>query len=192
NYAAGLWEISSGGGTPKELTKPNAADGELGHFWPQVLPDGKSVLFTTYRSPVDTSRLEIYSLTAGTRTVVVDGGFFGRYVSSGHLVFARSGTLSAVPFDLGAQRVTGQPTPVLSDIAITASNGLAHFSVSNAGTLSYLQQSVMTPPNRLAWLDRSGRDTPIITERRRFNFPRLSPDGKRLAISISNQQDDDV
>ena len=192
NYSSGLWRMAASGGTPQKLTEPNTKDGELGHFWPQILPDGKTVLFTSFKTPVEQSRIEAYSLETGARKVVMDGGFHGRYVASGHLLFARSTTVFAAPFDVNRQEVTSPPAPVLSDVAVDNPNGLAQFSVSSTGTLAYVSQSAANPPRRLAWLDRTGRISPIGQERRVFSDPRLSPDGRELAVSIRGERDADV
>ena len=192
NYASGLWRISSSGGTPTKLTEPNAKDGELGHFWPHMLPDGKHLLFTSFRTPAEQSRIEVYSLESGTRTVVIDGGFSGQYVSSGHLLFARSTTVMAVRFDPERLTTIGQPVPVIAGVAVTLPNGLAQFSVSTNGTLAYMTQAALASPRRLVWLDRSGKTSPIGDARRRFEDPRISPDGDLVALTIREENDADV
>jgi serine/threonine protein kinase len=192
NYAAGLWRVSASGGTPRKLTDPNTADGELGHFFPQILPDGKTVLFTSFRTPAERSRIELYSLETGARKVVVDGGFHARYAASGHLLFARSTTVFAVPFDVKRQQTIGQPAPVVAGVAVTLPAGLAQFNVSPTGTLIYVSQAALSAPRQLAWLDKSGQAVPVGTERQRFADPRLSPDGRRIALTVRDENDSDV
>jgi serine/threonine-protein kinase len=192
NYASGLWRIPSSGGTPAKLTEPTVKDGELGHFWPQMLPDGKHVLFTSFRTPAEQSRIEVYSLENGMRTVVIDGGFSGKYVATGHLLFARATTVMAVRFDLDRLATIGSPVPVIAGVAVTLPNGLAQFSVSNNGTLAYLTQTALASPRQLAWLDRSGRPSPIGDARRRFEDPRISPDGRLVALTIRDENDADI
>ena len=192
NYTSGLWRVPASGGTSQKLTDPNTEDGELGHFWPQILPDGKTVLFTSFRTPADRSRIELYSLDTGARKVIVDGGFHGRYVASGHLLFARSTTVFAVPFDLDRQDAIGQPVPVMAGVAVNLPSGLAQFSVSPTGTLTYVVQAALSSPRQLAWLDRTGRASPVGDARRRFEDPTLSPDGTRLALTIRDENDADV
>ena len=153
NYSSGLWRMAASGGAPQKLTEPNTKDGELGHFWLQILPDGRTVLFTSFRTPVERSRIEVYSLETGARKVVMDGGFHGRYAASGHLLFGRSTTVFAAPFDVNRQEVTRPPAPVLADVAVDNPSGLAQFSVSSTGTLAYVSQSAANPPRRLAWVD---------------------------------------
>jgi len=191
NYASGLWQVSASGGDARMLTEPSPEDGDLGHWWPQVLPDGDSVLFTNYRSPVERSRIEVYSLSAGTRTVVAEG-FFGRYVPTDHLLFNRASTVLAAPFDLETLQITGPEVPVLADVSINAPSALARYSVSPEGTLAYVPQRSLATPRRLVWLDRDGTESPAGEERRLFAAPRLSPAGERVALLITEESDTDV
>ncbi len=192
NYNSGLWRVSSSGGAAKKLTDPTVTDGELGHFWPQMLPDGKHVLFTSFRTPAGQSRIEVFALESGKRTVVMDGGFYGRYTTTGHLLFARSTTIMAVPFDLDRLTTSGQPTPVIAGVAVTFPNGLAQFSVSNNGMLAYMTQTALASPRQLVWVDRTGKTSPVSNARRRFEDPRISPDGRRVALTIRDENDADI
>jgi eukaryotic-like serine/threonine-protein kinase len=189
-YTSGLWRIAASGGTAQQLTTPDAADGELGHFWPQLLPDGQTVIFTSFRTPADRSRIELYSLSSGTRKVLVDGGFYGRLVAGSHLLFARSSTVFAVAFDSGKYEPFGQPVPVISNVMHHPALGMALLGVSNTGALAYLPRPTAT--RRLEWLDRTGRGVAIGGERRRFDQPALSPDGRRIAFTIADDQSTDI
>ena len=106
-----LQRVSSAGGKAEPLTSP--AEGEATQRYPQVPPGGHSVLFTRSSTigAFDDANLVVVTLPTGTRKVVQRGGYQGRYLSSGHLVYLHEGTLFAAPFDLGRQEVTGQPTP---------------------------------------------------------------------------------
>ncbi|HSR42517.1 MAG TPA: serine/threonine-protein kinase, partial [Longimicrobiales bacterium] len=121
----GLWLVRDGDGTPEQLTTPDAAAGELGHWRPTFLPDGRTVLFTVYRSPLDSSSIEALDLETRERTWILDGGHHARYVDSGHLVFAYYEALHAVPFDPEGLAVTGPRTPVVSDVVYEQANALA-------------------------------------------------------------------
>jgi len=90
------------------LTAPDTARGELGHWWPQILPDGDHVLFTAYRTPIERATIEVLSISSGKRDVVFTGGVFGFYVPTGHLLYALGETIRAVPFDLDAWRSPAQ------------------------------------------------------------------------------------
>ena len=192
HYSAGLWRVPSGGGTPQELTKPDTSKGELGHWWPQFLPDGRTVLFTAFTVPAERSRIETLSLDTGERRVVLDGGMFGRYAPTGHLLFSRATTVLAVPFDAGRRQTSGQPTPVLAGVAGAFSNGMSHYSLAANGTLVHISDAALTVPKRLAWVDRKGAAEPLAPTPRRFEAPSLSPDGRRIAVAVYDQGDRDV
>ena len=105
---SGLFRVSTAGGTPKPLTVPDRKKGEVSHRWPEILPGGKARLFTIWTgSSFDDARIGVLSLKTGEQRVLVEGGTYPRYVSSGHVVYARAGGLLAVPFDLRRLEVTG-------------------------------------------------------------------------------------
>jgi Protein kinase domain len=98
---AGLWKVSASGGIPTEVTGLDRSYGEISHRWPQVLPGGKALLFTVWMGPgFDEHRIDVQALQTGKRRVLVRGGTTGRYVASGHLVYARADALMAVRMDL--------------------------------------------------------------------------------------------
>ena len=103
--AGGLQDVPSSGGSAAELTKPNR--GEVSHRLPHVLPGGDAVLYTVTKTGFprwDESEVWVYSRAAGTSKRLIEGGADARYVSSGHLVYAREGVMLAVPFDLATAR----------------------------------------------------------------------------------------
>ena len=193
HYASGLWRVSSSGGTPTKLTDPTTADGELGHFWPQMLPDRRHVLFT---------ELQIISRAVAHRGVfardrpanrprrrrVLRSNTRRQVTCCSH----RSTTVMAVRVDLNRLATIGQPLPVLAGVAVSLAAGLAHWSVSDTGTLAYLTQAAVASPRQLVWLDRSGQVSPIGDARRRFEDPRISPDGRTIALTIRDENDADV
>ncbi len=192
NYNTGLWRVSASGGTPEKLTSPDLSKGELGHFWPQVLPDGKSVLFTAFSTPIEKARIAVLSLETRQWRVLIEGGIFARYVPTGHLVYARAKTMMAVPFDLASLKVTGPPVAVLEDIPAHSSNGNSQFSISENGVLAYVPASTLTPDRMLVSVDRQGVARPLTDRLKGYFDPRLSPDGRRLAVTIedSNKSSD--
>jgi eukaryotic-like serine/threonine-protein kinase len=189
-YSDGLFRVSVDGGTPQRLTTPDRASGELGHWWPEALPGDRYVVFTAFRTPVDKSRLGVLDLSTGEVRWVVDGGFFGRYVSTGHLVYARGQRLYAVPFDLATATVKGAAVAVLDDVLASQTSGYATFGVSSRGMLAYVTESLGNPLRELVWLDRAGRPTPAAGERRRFQSVSLSPDDRQAALTIHGDSRD--
>ena len=171
------------------LTRPNRAGGEDDHLWPEILPGGQAVLFTiTTTGGLDQAQIAVLDLRTLTQTVLIRGGSGARYVSSGHLVYAAAGTLHAVAFDLARLAVVGTPVKVLPEVLTRG--GDAGVAVAADGTLVYLSGGVSAVRRSLVWVDRRGQETPILAPPRNYAFPRLSPDGTRLAIYIPDQQID--
>ncbi len=190
SYSDGLFRISAEGGTPKRLTTPDSAGGELGHWWPDPLPGGRQVVFTAFRTPVDKSRIGILDLETGKVTWVVEGGFFGRYVSTGHLLYARGQRLYALPFDAKSATAKGAAVAVLDDLLVSQTSGYGMFAVSSRGMLAYVTESLGNPLRELVWLDRTGRATPAAGERRRYLSVSLSPDDRQAALTIQGESRD--
>jgi len=179
SYDAGLSRVSAEGTDTVTLTAPDRKKRELGHWWPQVLPDEDHVLFTNYTTPADRSKIEVISLKSRKRQVVLEGGYFGRYVD-GHLLYVRNRILSSVPFDLSSLRVTGSPVSLPLDIETEVPSGWAGFAVAPNGTLAY-----RTEPFRnvvITWSDENGNEEPAVDSSGRFTDFSPSPDGKKIAL----------
>ena len=141
------------------------------------------------RDDWDTAQIVVQSLDSGRRHVVVERGADARYVPTGHLVYALGGTLFAVPFDVTMLAVTGAAVPLVDDVA--QQNVTAHFAISSKGTLVYVPSDVMGQPQRtLVWVDRQGREDAIKAPPRAYFYPRLSPDGTRVALELRDQEHD--
>ena len=191
----GLWQVTDAGGTPEALTTPDSARGELSHRLPHVLPDGRSMLFTIQRSPGgwDDTQVAIRSFVTGEQQLLVEGAADARYVTSGHVVYARMGTLLAQPFDATRLEITGKPVGVIDGVMhdvnspfTIGNSGAAQFSVASNGTLAYLPGGAAPEGEYIpVWVDRSGVDTEVgIPSRSVGGRPRLSPDGRRIAFPV--------
>jgi Tol biopolymer transport system component/tRNA A-37 threonylcarbamoyl transferase component Bud32 len=178
----GLGRFPSSGGVVEQLTVPDTAAGEIGHWAPDPLPGGKAVLFTSYRRPV--SRIEAIDLTTGRRQVVVENAFFARYARSGHVLFVRDSALFAIRFDPATLRTEGSPVPVLDDVASRPSDARAGVAISENGTLAVLRQSEWQVDTRVVWVGRDGREAPAIQSPGAYSGPRLSPDGSRILLTV--------
>ena len=188
--AEGIWSVTGDGGKPENLVKVDAGQFASG---PQMLPGGRAILFTLAGKDPDPGQIVIQSLDTGMRHVVLDKGTDARYLPTGHLVYALGSTLLAVPFDMATFAVTGGPVPLVEDVARPADGILANFAVSTEGTLVYVPRDAvaLAPVLRtLVWVDRQGREAPIKAPPRAYVWPRLSPDGTRVALSIAGQESD--
>jgi Tol biopolymer transport system component len=185
--STGLQRVSSAGGEPTVLTKPSRERGEDDHLWPQFLPGSQAVLFTITPTTggVDASQVAVLDLSTGTQKILMRGGSQAMYVSSGHLIYVAAGTLRAVAFDLGRLETIGTGIPVVSPV-VTMSNGTAEFDIGRDGTLVYAAGDARAAPARtLVWVDRQGHEEAIkAAPARPYLYPRLSPDGGRIAVEI--------
>jgi serine/threonine-protein kinase len=188
----GLMRVSSAGGRPEPLV--DLADGEATPRWPQMLPGGRAILYTSSGQGgnyADAS-IVLQQLPNGPRKVLVRGGYFGRYLSSGHLVYFHDGTLFAAPLDLGRRELTRPPTPVVEDVAGAVGNGSAQFAVSDNGTLVYVPGRTAGTDAPIVWLDKTGKQTPIRSTLADWSNLQFSPDGQRLALEISDGRQTDI
>jgi serine/threonine-protein kinase len=189
-YSDGLFRISADGGTPERLSTPDHANGELGHWWPDALPGERKVVFTAFHSPVDRSRIGVLDLTTHEVRWLVDGGFFGRYVPTGHLLYVKGKRLYALPFDAAKAVTTGAAVAVLDDVLGSQISGSAQLAVSANGTLAYCSESSGNPAKELVWIDRQGTVARVSPERRQYSSVSLSPDGREAALTIVGESRD--
>jgi len=191
--SGGLWRIPSSGGPPTPLTE--LAPGEAVHRWPQVLPGGKAVLFTANALSTtnfgDFASIEVMSLVDHRRKTLVRGSIFGRYSPSGHLLYLNGGTLFAVPFDLEKLEIRGTPVPVLEEVAYSTLSGAAQLDFSQTGTLVY-HAGERTGLFTVQWLDAAGKTQPLLAKPGVYGRPSLSPDGKLLALEVSEGSGSDI
>jgi Tol biopolymer transport system component/predicted Ser/Thr protein kinase len=183
-WAGGLFRVSAAGGAPQPVTKVTMKEKDRGHIWPEFLPDGKSVLFTVFTGgSLEDYAIAVVSLSTGEIKILVKGGTFGRYAASGHILYTRGATLFAVPFDAGRLEVTGVAFPVAEGV-FENTNGGAGFALSKSGTLLYTTGGMLLPERSLLWVDRQGTAIPVTKIKRPFSNPTLSPDGKRVALTV--------
>jgi serine/threonine-protein kinase len=184
---AGLHRTRAAAGSrPETLTKPKTEDGEIDHLWPDVLPDGKHVLFSIAREGgPDASDVAVLSLETRTWRVLVKGGAMPRYLDSGHIVYSTPGRLRAVGFDLATLAVTTGSEQVLDGV-LTKDQGAADFGVATNGTLVYVPGRVMLPIRRFAWATLSGAVTPIAIQPGPYRDGVLSPDGRFIATEMDD------
>src|ERR1700737_1951149 len=160
-----------------------ANQGEISHRWPEILPDGKTLLFSVWSGgSFDDARIESLSLHTRERRTLIEGGTYARYEPSGHLVYARAGGLVAVPFDLKSLEVRGSPVTILEGVGTNPASGWAEFSTSTDGSLAYVPGGSSVSERTLLWVDRKGAARPLPAPPRACLCPRLSPDGRMLVV----------
>jgi Tol biopolymer transport system component len=179
----GLRQVPAAGGEPTAVTKPDTAR-DVTHMLPDFLPDGKAVLFTI-RGRDGTDRLAAATIATGVVKRFTQPGSNPHYVTSGHVVLSNlDGTIIAVPFDAGRVRVAGAAVPVAEGVPVGTA-GAAKLGVSKAGSLVYASGSA--GERSIVFVDRHGVAQALTTELRSYESPRLSPDGRRIAVDISER-----
>ena len=184
-----LMGVSATGGTPQAITPTEAARTEFPPRWPHVLPAGNAVLYVTggtWAAVSDDATIVAQSLKTGERKVLIQGGTGPRYVSTGHLIYAQSGNLLAVPFDAKRLAVTGAAFLVAENVW-QGPGGYVAYDISRNGVLVSISSGERSVGNRtLNWMERTGTPLPINIPARQFSQPSLSPDGKRVAVAIGD------
>jgi len=181
----GLYRVRQDGGTPERLPVNLASIEQVAY--PEVLPGGQAILFTVMptRTNVISSasqsrqaRIDALDLRNGRQTTILRGGGRPRYAPTGHLLFALDGTLHAVLFDARRLEIGGEPIELFADVGSSA------FAVSNEGTLAYVASGA-SERGELLWVDRRGREEPLGAPSYPYVYPRLSPDGKHVALDVA-------
>jgi serine/threonine protein kinase len=188
--AGGLSIVSAAGGKPETLTHPDRNIGEASHRLPSWLPNGKAALFTITRFVSKPSLIALLDLDSHKWHVLLEDAADARYVSTGHLVFLRQGVLMAVRFNLATLSVVGQPVALVENVmqSFAGNTGMdtraGQFDISDSGALVYAEGGV-TPSQKhsLVWVDQKGMEQPAVPFQSTFPWPRLSPDGQRIAYS---------
>jgi Tol biopolymer transport system component len=193
NAATGLQRVSAAGGTPTTLTRPDHTHGEADHLWPEILPGGRGVLFTITAETggLDAAQIAVWDLRTNTQKILLRGGSHAHFATSGHLVYTAAGTLRAIPFDLNRLETRGTAVPVVPRL-VTTPQGAGDFALSTDGTLVYADAPAgNTGASRtLVWVDRVGHEQPIAAPPRAYVYPRVSPDGTRVAVYSADQEQD--
>ncbi len=191
--SSGIFRRAAGDTAWVEVTTLDTAGAEGAHVFPQLLADGKLVLYTILRPGMmwNGAQIVVEEVATGTRTVVVTDGTSGRYVPTGHVVYIRAnGNLEAVPFDLKRRRVTGSAFVVVEGVRTGYWAGAGSFTVSDAGTLAFVRGSSWEN-HRLTWVDRSGRVLGHVGPPLTVEGIRLSPD-ERYAVTYVASPNADI
>jgi serine/threonine-protein kinase len=183
-----LQQVSDAGGMPQPLTRREKA--ESTHRWPEFLPGGKKVVFAagTTGGNWNNSHVAVQSIGTGERRDLIPGGTQPRYALSGHLIYAHGGSLMAVPFDPQRLTVTGTAVPVVEGALQSILNGDAQYSFSATGSLVYVSGGAQSAQSKLVWVSRNGTEQPLAASVHAYRYPRLSPDGRRIAMTIDEQE----
>ena len=192
---SGLGRVPEVGGPVEIVSELDSARAEVGHMFPDALPNGRGVLFSIAREQLydaSTTEVGVVDLATGEHRALLEG-VMARWLPTGHvLVVRQDGALLAAPFDDEALELTGPAIPILEGIAIEA-QGTADLVISDNGTMAYLSGGSQANLGELVWVSRSGVAQQIDPDwTGLFYFPRLSRDGTRLALAIQDAADTQV
>jgi eukaryotic-like serine/threonine-protein kinase len=182
---SGVWQVSDQGGTAKPVATVYS---ELAESFPAFLPGGRQIVFTGLSgnpNSIVASQIVLQALGSSQRKNLIAGAS-PAYAPTGHLIFAQQGTLMAVPFDLGKLEVTGSPVPLVEGVAQSLPSGLAEYSISRNGVLAYVP-GIALDNERLVWVGRQGGEQFLPAPPSIYGYPRLSPDGRRVAVGRNGQ-----
>ena len=180
----GLYRVPAGGGQPRLLLKPDRQRDERQFAWPSFLPDGRSLLYTILRQGPSTSgQIALLDLTTLRSHVVLPGASSARYLPTGHMLYLAGSRLQAIAFDVATGQTQGAPISIPNvEIGYSQDNGAAEFAVSQSGTLVYHTAGFRYAMSQLTWVDRHGKDEAVPIKIGVYAYPRLSPDGTRVAM----------
>jgi serine/threonine-protein kinase len=184
----GVWRVPANGGTLEQLT--SLVDGDVSHRWPHVLPGNVALMYTIWSGEWDTAQVVVQPLAGGRvdtsrpRKIIIQAGGSARFIpgagnADGRIIFARSETLMAVPFDLSRLETTGEPTLVADGVLMNFSGG-AQFAVSPAGVIAYVASPGEPEESELLWVTRDGTVSTAARVPGLGRWYDLAPDGRRI------------
>ena len=194
NISSGIFRVDENGGTPVQITTLDSTAGEISHRFPELLPDGKSVLFTVKFNTISTfdeAAIAVYDMKSGTKKVLLRGGTYARYVPTGHIVYARTNFIYAVPFDLSKLEITGPPKQLFYGGWMNPFSGDASFALSHDGMFLYIPRGVEAySVNKIKWVDMRGNFSSLVDTTNSYFSAALSPDGEKVALHVQEANDD--
>jgi Tol biopolymer transport system component len=179
----GLLRVSSAGGVPTEVTKPDASRSETTHRWPVFLPDGRHFLYlgANFSGAFEKNAIFLGSLDSAERRLIVSTSSNAAYADPGYLLYMRDNALVAQRFDSRNYVLSGEARTVSDEVQYVPQIDLALFDVSGQGAL-VAQTGRGSAKSQLKWFDRSGRAAGTVGQPGSFGNLRLSPDGRRVAF----------
>ena len=180
--------VSAAGGAATAVTALDASRKEDGHFWPHFLPDGKRFLYFAHSTEPENNAIFAGALDSPERKLLLNASSNPVYAPPGYLLFNRQGTLMAQSFDAGRLALTGEAVPVAEGVQFNALDSGAAFAASENGVLAY-RGGGGANPRTLVWVSRNGTEQPVAAPVRSYVNPRLSPDGRRVAVTLEAQED---
>ena len=187
--ATGLYQVPAAGGTATRVTVPDAGRGEDSHRWPMFLPDQKHFLYlaANVSGKTEPDAIFVGALNSSEKKFLIKATGNAVYVTPGYLVFYRDKTLFVQRFDAAKLELTGEATPILTDIAYLPRIVHAAYAVSDTGLL-VAQGGSGVALSRLVWYDRKGNETGAASKPDVYSNVELAPDGKTVALDKTDEE----
>ncbi len=194
HISSSIYRVPAQGGTPIPVTTLDSSTGEISHRFPQILPDGKTIIFTVKNNNItsfDDATIVAQRLGSGERKILVRGGTYARYLPNGFLVYMRGNAIYAIAFDAERLEVKGPPVLIEEGGYLNPGSGQGNIGFSNNGILVFARAGPLSY-NRftLKWMDRQGYIRNLLDSLRSYFTASISPDGQQIATDINAANDD--
>ncbi len=194
HISSSIYRVSENGGEMTPVTTLDSASGEISHRFPELLPDGKNILYTIKFNTIttfDEAAIAVVDINSGEKKILIRGGTCARYVPTGHLIYTKGSFIYAVPFDLGKIEVTGPPKQLFKGGWTNPFSGEASIGFTDGGTLVYVPKGVESyTVSKIKWLDFNGSVTPLVDSANSYFVGAISPDGEKIALHVQAANDD--
>jgi serine/threonine-protein kinase len=190
-----ILRVPASGGAPKEVTRFDASRKDATHRFPQLLPGGKTVIYTssTRGGMYEDADIVATEIAGGRTTVLHHGGYHPLYIHGrdghGFLAFFSQGVLYAMPMDPATLKLREPPIPLLQDVQSSNTGATAHIAFSRNGVVVYENGSgaeTVVP----VWFDTQGKSQRLNVAPGIYSLPRISPDGKKLLYMVAGGNPD--
>ncbi len=182
--------INNNGSELRQLPEPFPHLFEAFYYWCELLPDGRHFLFTLQDLAGSAhSGLFVTSLDGNetpkklTRTISRP-----RFLAPGWLLFSLGPRLDAWPFDPDTLTLGEKPTRIVDGVAWGRFFAHGRFAVSATGLLVYHPGTATAGDTQLVTTDRAGKVLGVPGELAEYYSPRLSHDGRRIAVDRTDVQ----
>ena len=181
-----LYRVSASGGVPTPVTTLDESHQETSHKFPQFLPDGKHFLYLIQSAQGENTAVYAGGLDSKENKRLLSTRVKAAYAPPGYLLFLRERTLMAQPFDADKLLLTSEPFPLAEQVGFNSVLGLANFSVSDNGVLTYM--SGILRAGQPALFDRGGNLLSSVGPAGEYFNIFFSPDEKRVAAAVADPQ----
>ena len=194
HISRGIFRVSPSGGKPEPVTTLDSSANEISHRFPELLPDGKTIIFTVKLNNIatfDDALIEAQQLGSQKRTILVRGGTYGLYVPPGYLVYGRGDHIYAVSIEPNNLTVNGPPVAIEKGGWLNHGSGDVAMAYSPTDALMYAPAGPVSFDNTIEdWIDRQGRLQPLLDSAASYTTAAISPDGQKVALVKSAANDD--